>query len=190
MKPIASKLYLILVLIGAHIAPTLADDPTSGSAAQTSDSYVPAFVPPLGRRSFRTAMEGGQSPEQSARQAAEVLSAKFAGITTRSIDDGNKASSPAPIAETDPPRAVAASTAERSIVLTSKQAAEARSTQSAKVKRQRNSTSKSAHRIPRRALSKAQLTRREHSGATGANLAAIGAKVSALELLTNPALWH
>ena len=188
MKPIASRLYLILVLTGAHVAPTLADDRSSGSGLQTSDSHIPAFVPPLGRRNFRTAMDGPESPELAARQGAEALSAKFAGTTASSINDGVKASSPVPIAETDPPHVVATPTGARSIVLASRQADETRSTKGAKFKRPHNS--RSAHRIPRTALRKAQFTDREHSGASAANLAAIGSKVGALELLTNPALWH
>jgi hypothetical protein len=185
MGPIASKLVLVFALIGAQVAPTLAND-ISTNAGKYADASLPAFVPPTGKSSYTIAVNENTSSAVAARRAAEVLSAKFSTSATGSISKDDPEPAPVLPAEADPPHVVAPSDDARTIVLSSTQSTNEKNAE----RSARPSRLKAAHvhRIPKSAFRKSSPTP-PGKNAEDASLAQIGQKVSFLELLTNPALW-
>ncbi len=199
MRPIASRLLLAFTLIGGYGAPLLADDVPSNARVQTSDASLPAFVPSPRRSNYTTAVNDNSA--SASRHAAEALSAKFSDITTSSISKDDPPSATMPIAPPDPPHVVtqrpdvAQREDGRSIVLASNQADTGqsdtgKSTKDSAIVPRRSNTAGAAHRIPRAAVRKASSAPPRSQSGSNVSLAAVGQKVSILDLLTNPALWH
>jgi hypothetical protein len=133
----------------------------------------------------------------AARRAAEALGAKFSDVATGSISPGGQAQrlaaqAPEPTMPLpfDPPHAGTPNDEARTILLSSKHTDDPklakRSTKTAsrsKPKDMRRKTSAYALHGPAVRSTNAQVNGE-------ATLATIGQKVSFVELLTNPALWH
>jgi hypothetical protein len=186
----------IFALIGCLAAPVMADEGSSGLRLDISNSALPAFVPPSGRGNFTTALNDNSASAIASRHAAEALSAKFSDMTTNSIaKEDQEASTVAPVAAPDPPHIVTTPAA-RSIVLASSHDDEKENAKRPMLTRHRSGAHDQGHRIPRRAFRKAPSTSprdRQHElpgEESSGSLAAIGKKVSILDLLTNPALWY
>jgi len=198
MGPIASRLLLAIAIIGGHAVSSMAGEVAPG--ARLLDPALPAFVPPSGRGSFKTAVSDNSASAVAARRAAEALGAKFSDITTGSIAPAatTPAATPSPSsislpsAETDPPHVVAPEDEGRSIVLSSRHGADAKTVSAAgKPKPQIRSKSRDAeHGTSRSAAQDRVGAPAQGSPEKVASLAAIGQKVGFVELLTNPALWH
>ena len=205
MKFVASVVVPVLALIAAHVPPAFADSAASAAPDPQSagTAPLPAFVPLSGQEKYASALQGKSGQAAAARQEAEKISALFAGMTTGSI---SKSDNEAP-AEADPKKPAAASEVPsgRSIMLASNQSAEAipekneASPQDVPQPAGQPKGSGKPHRIPRKAIARETHGARiaENHKTHGpqiaesepATLAAIGHKVSVLDLLTNPALW-
>lgn len=205
MKFVASVVVPVLALIAAHVPPAFADSAASAASDPQSAGTppLPAFVPLSGQEKYASALQGKSGEAAAARQQAEKISALFAGMTTGSI---SKNDSEAP-AEADAKKPVAASEAPsgRSIMLASNQSAEATpenngaSPKDTQPPAGQVKGSGKPHRIPQKAIARETHGARIADGREAhgpriaesepANLAAIGHKVSVLDLLTNPALW-
>ncbi len=183
MKPIASAILLAMASFGIQSSPILAQSSSPEAQPQISSaSALPEFIPPTGRTKYTLAVRENNATSDAAREAAEALSAKFAGVTTGSIsksEDTVAEASPAP------PQRAAQSTEARTIVIASNQSPEEASPK--KLARDGAKGNEPIHRIPRAAVAKE--TRPHFRGASRESLAAIGQKVGFLERLTNPALW-
>lgn len=200
MKLVASVILPVLAVFAADIAPAFAETaaPAPQDVQANDTATLPAFVPLSGQKNYVSALQSKSGAAVAARQEAEKISSLFAGMTTGSID---RTEGEAPV-ETDVPPIVAAdpvkptkpeASSARSIVLASKKSADeadAKSSASLKSAPQvhRAKGSRKSQRIPQKAIAKE--TRGLNAAASGpANLAAIGQKVSVIDLLTNPALW-
>jgi hypothetical protein len=197
MKPIASAILSAVACLNVQESPILAQSAAPGVQPQTSNAAaLPEFVPSTGQTKYTLAVQENKSPSAAAREAAEALSAKFAGMATGSISksdetvaDASPATpvehAPQPLLATPVQRA-AQPTEGRAIVIASNQSPDDPSPK--KSAGDAAKVSESARKIPRTAVTKE--TRAHFRGATRANLAAVGEKVSFLDKLTNPALWH
>jgi hypothetical protein len=183
MKPIASKLFLVIAVLGGFGATSRADEIYSNTRGQSSNGTLPAFVSLSGRNEYASAVSDHSASATAARHAAETLSAKFSDITTGSIPKADAASKQARSRV-----AVQDSTAARSIVLTPNQAEDPKTTTARAADATAVKVPQAARRLPRRAVRKASEPRELE--ASNAGLVAIGQKVGFLALLTNPALWH
>ncbi|MGO4685581.1 hypothetical protein [Hyphomicrobium sp. 2TAF46] len=197
MKFVASVVVPVLALIAAHVPPAFADSAASAASDPQSAGTppLPAFVPLSGQEKYASALQGKSGEAAAARQQAEKISALFAGMTTGSI---SKSDSETPVAASEAPSG-------RSIMLASNQSAEATpenngaSPKDAQPPAGQVKGSGKPHRIPQKAIARETHGSRIADGheahgpriaeSEPANLAAIGHKVSVLDLLTNPALW-
>jgi hypothetical protein len=196
MEPIASRLLLAFVVIGGEVGPSLADGTVS--ADHLRDPALPAFVSPSGRSTFKTAVTDNSASAIAARRAAEALGAKFSDITTGSISPGAPPSppeaapesTPLPQAEADPPHVVEPKDEGRSIVLSSRQNSDVKASKDLGKSQTRTKLGEMGRGTSRNGARKQSAAPSATSTSGGTGLAAIGQKVSFVELLTNPALWH
>ena len=91
MKPIASAILFAVASLSIQASPILAQSSSPGAQLQTSNATaLPEFVPSTGQTKYTLAVQENNSPSTAAREAAEALSAKFAGITTGSISKSDE----------------------------------------------------------------------------------------------------
>ena len=91
MKPIASAILFAVASLSIQASPILAQSSSPGAQLQTSNATaLPQFVPSTGQTKYTLAVQENNSPSTAAREAAEALSAKFAGITTGSISKSDE----------------------------------------------------------------------------------------------------
>lgn len=184
MKSSASAILLAAASLSIQSSPILAQSSSPGGQPQTSNaSALPEFVPSTGQKKYTLAVQENNATGGAAREAAEALSAKFAGITTGSISKSEDTAAEAPPPPL--PQQAAQPTDARAIVIASN-----RPPEESRPKKSAGDGAKgneSIHRIPRTAVAKE--TRSHFRGAMRESLAAVGEKVGFLERLTNPALW-
>jgi hypothetical protein len=191
MGPIASRIMLVLVLVGSRVAPLFAGESDVMMRLGAPDPSLPTFVPASGRGNFTTAVNDNSASAVAARHAAEAMSAKFSDISTSSISNDAIEVAPSEPREpvvSDPPHTELPKGDARAIVLKSSSGPRpsgkaARLASSGEVKAQPRRV------IPRNGIEeKGRLSESEPNGGNS-GLAAIGQKVGLLHLLTNPALW-
>ncbi|WP_045835467.1 hypothetical protein [Hyphomicrobium sp. 99] len=201
MKFVASVVLPVLALLAAYVSPVFADTPASGPQDPQSagTTPLPAFIPLSGQEKYASALKSKSGSAAAARQEAEKISALFAGMTTGSISKSDEAEPAerrveAPL-EADPVKPIATEEPSgRSITLASNQSAEDKTgktqvpPKNAPPADQMKGTSK-PHRIPQKAIARETHGGPSLAGGEPGNLAAIGQKVSVIDLLTNPALW-
>lgn len=200
MKSVASVVLPVLALLAASGPPAFADPTSSSNEPQSASATpLPSFVPLSGQEKYASALRGNNGAAAPARQEAEKISALFAGMTTGSISKSDQAvSAEAAPAAGDPEKPILQESQRadgRSITLASTQSSEDTTEKTSAAPKKEGRLAKrakrkdDAHRIPQKAIvgetPSSAITAQETPA-----LASIGQKVSFIELLTNPALWH
>ena len=201
MKSVASFVLPVVGMLAVYGPPAFADSAPSATEPQSAGTMsLPAFVPPTGQEKYASALHSSRGQGTAARQEAEKISALFAGMTTGSISkrDDVAQAEPDPAKPVQPPLPEAQ--AGRSIMLASNQSQDDTTEKGSAPAKETSPATRAkgngtTHRIPQRALAKATRSSHdaEHEGpdttTSTMTLAAVGQKVSVIDLLTNPALW-
>jgi hypothetical protein len=177
MSSFASRLLLVLAIIGGQTAPLWAQEAPSPAA-------LPAFVSQTGSAHYAEALNARTSAAQ-ARQAAETLSAKFSDMATGSISSDESGPTTSTVLPAQSPQ----DSDGRSIVLAANHPEDPKSSSVIQSAAKPDAIAP-AHRIPRRATAKASRPASTRSPDATSTLARVGQKVGFLDLLTNPALWQ